>query len=68
MKEAVAAGLGHGMLFEGETTDDPRLGFVPFRAPEIVGLVCAVCLREMRAVPAVAAFMDLAIAPPATGR
>ncbi len=60
LKEAVAAGLGHGVLFAGETGADPRLRFVPFHDPELTALVCAVCLREMRAVPTVASFLDLA--------
>lgn len=60
LKEAVAAGLGQGLLFEGETANDPRLAFVPFSAPEVSAVVCAVALREMRDVPAVAAFLAVA--------
>ncbi len=60
LKEAVAAGLGQGLLFEGETAHDPRLAFVPFCAPEVSAVVCAVALREMRDVPAVAAFLGVA--------
>ncbi len=59
LREAAAVGLGHGVLFEAELGRDPRLSFVPFGPPEVTGTVCAVCLREMRAVPAVAAFLAL---------
>ena len=62
LKEAVAAGLGRGLLFDGETANDPRLAFVPFDAPAVSAVVCAVALREMRDVPAVAAFLAVAAA------
>ncbi len=60
LKEAVAAGLGYGVLFDGEIGPDPRLAFVPFSAPEANAVVCAVALREMAEVPAVAAFLAVA--------
>lgn len=63
LKEAVAAGLGHGVLFDGEIGPDPRLAFVPFSQPEVAAVVCAVALREMAEVPAVAAFLAVAHSP-----
>ena len=60
LKEAVAAGFGPGILLDGEAGDDPRLAFVPFTAPRIGAVVCAVALREMRDVPSVSAFLAIA--------
>jgi DNA-binding transcriptional LysR family regulator len=62
LKEAVAAGLGRGILLDGEAGDDPRLAFVKLRGPGLDAVVCAVALREMREVPAVAAFLAIAAA------
>lgn len=59
-REAVAAGLGRGYGFEGDTTPDLRLVFVPLADPSIIGAVHAVALQEMRDAPGVAALLALA--------
>ncbi|MBL8672730.1 MAG: LysR family transcriptional regulator [Alphaproteobacteria bacterium] len=59
MKEAVAAGLGIGALFEGEEGQDARLVAVPFVAVPVVTGVYAVTLKESLDIPAVRAFVDL---------
>lgn len=60
---AVVAGLGRGYGFEGDTDGDTRLAFVPLIAPEVLGGVYAVALREMAEAPGVAALLALAAAP-----
>ena len=58
MKEAVAAGLGIGALFEGELGDDARLLAIPFdHLPHRTG-VYAVAVKESLDIPAVGAFLD----------
>lgn len=62
IKEAVAAGLGVGVLFDQEMGSDSRLATVPLaRAPGSSG-VFAVALKEATEIPTVAAFFA-AIAP-----
>ncbi|MBK7665413.1 MAG: hypothetical protein IPJ21_18085 [Sterolibacteriaceae bacterium] len=60
LKEAAAAGLGIGVLLDGELGADPRLCHVPIRAhlPPGVGTY-ALALGESATLPAVAAFLDL---------
>jgi hypothetical protein len=60
MKEAVAAGLGRGIVLDGEMGADERLTFLRLRTDGPAAGEYAVALPEMREVPAVAAFMELA--------
>jgi DNA-binding transcriptional LysR family regulator len=57
-REAVAAGIGTGVVLDGELGDDNRLAPVPIAAPPIGGGVYAVALPESLALPTVAAFVD----------
>ncbi len=58
MKEAVAAGLGIGALFEGELGDEARLVAVPFEhLPQRTG-VYAVALKDSLDIPVVGAFLE----------
>jgi DNA-binding transcriptional LysR family regulator len=60
LKEAVAAGLGVGIVFKGESENDPRLATIPLDGtPAGVG-VYAVALRESLDIPLVGAFMAAA--------
>jgi DNA-binding transcriptional LysR family regulator len=67
LREAVAAGLGRGIMLDSEIGNDRRLGFVQLRDPVAEAGAYAVALQEMAEVPAVAAFLALA-AQPASGR
>jgi DNA-binding transcriptional LysR family regulator len=58
MREAVAAGIGLGALFEGESGQDARFVSVPFRALPRASGVYAVALRDSLGIPAVKAFFD----------
>ncbi len=66
MCEAVAAGLGVGVLFDDELVADTRLSAVPLRGRIPPSGVYAVALRESLGIPAVSAFIDHAAraAPP----
>lgn len=58
VREAVAAGIGLGAVFEGENGCDSRFVTVPFRAlPEASGIY-AVALRESLGIPTVQGFFD----------
>ena len=58
VKEAVAAGLGITVLFEGEEGNDSRFATVPFQSqPKGVG-VFAVALKESLALPSIREFMN----------
>ncbi len=59
VREAVAAGLGVGIIAERELGADPRLRTVPIHHPTLAVVEHAACLAERRAVPAVAAFLAL---------
>lgn len=58
-REAVAAGIGSSVMFDGETGDDQRLRAVPILGAPILGGVYAVALRESLDLPAVRAFLAL---------
>jgi DNA-binding transcriptional LysR family regulator len=58
MREAVAAGIGLGALFEGESGHDARFVNVPFRSLPCASGVYAVALRDSLGIPAVQAFFD----------
>ena len=58
MKEAIAAGLGLGALFEGENGLDTRFACVPFRSIPVTSGVYVVALKESIGIPTVRAFLD----------
>jgi DNA-binding transcriptional LysR family regulator len=55
-REAVAAGIGMGVVLDGELGEDGRLVAVPIAGPPIRGGVYAVALPESLDLPAVKAF------------
>jgi len=57
LKEAVAAGLGAGIVLSGEFSNDGRLETVSLAAPSIEAGVYAVCLEGTTELPAIAAFL-----------
>lgn len=57
--EAVAAGLGIGVVFESEFGRDPRLHRLQLRDVDLQAIEYAACLRERRPVRVVRAFFDL---------
>jgi LysR family transcriptional regulator, low CO2-responsive transcriptional regulator len=57
-REAIAAGIGAGVVLDGELGDDRRLVAIPIQGPPIGGGVFAVALPESLDLPAVAAFID----------
>jgi aminoethylphosphonate catabolism LysR family transcriptional regulator len=59
VREAVAAGLGIGVVSEPEFGNDERLVSVPVADGELVLREYVVCLRERRNLRVVAAFLDL---------
>jgi DNA-binding transcriptional LysR family regulator len=56
-REAIAAGIGIGVVLDGELGGDARLVAVPIEAPPIRGGVYAVALPESLELPAVGAFI-----------
>lgn len=58
MREAVAAGLSVGALFEDEHGHDARLALVALRGVDAKPGVYAVVLKESLGIPAVQAFVD----------
>lgn len=58
MREAVAAGLGVGVLFDNEHGHDARLTLVPLQGVSARPCVYAVVLRESLGIPSVRAFVD----------
>ncbi|NKC31085.1 LysR family transcriptional regulator [Roseomonas sp. BU-1] len=57
-REAIAAGIGIGVVLDGELGEDTRLVAVPIEAPAISGGVYAVALPESLELPALAAFIE----------
>ena len=55
-KEAIAAGIGLGVVLDGEMGNDSRLAAVQIKAPPICGNVYAVALPESLELPALRAF------------
>lgn len=56
-REAVAAGIGVGVVLDGEIGEDDRIVAVPIQAPPIGGSVYAVALHECLDLPAVGEFI-----------
>jgi aminoethylphosphonate catabolism LysR family transcriptional regulator len=59
VREAVAAGLGIGAVFESEFGRDPRLHRLQLRDVDLHAVEYAACLQERRPVRVVRAFFDL---------
>ena len=59
VREAVAAGLGIGFVFEHEFGPDPRLHALSLRDARLEATEYAVCLEERRPVRVVRAFFEL---------
>ncbi len=59
VREAVAAGLGIGTVFEREFGRDPRLRRLHIRDVDLRAVEYAACLQERRPVRVVRAFFDL---------
>jgi DNA-binding transcriptional LysR family regulator len=59
VREAVAAGLGVGIVFESEFGQDPRLHRLALRDVALEAVEHAVCLQDRRPVRVVRAFFDL---------
>ncbi len=58
MREAVAAGLGIGVMFDNEHGHDKRLALVPLQGVRAAPAVYAVSLPESLGLPAVCNWMD----------
>jgi aminoethylphosphonate catabolism LysR family transcriptional regulator len=59
IKEAVAAGLGVGVIAESELGDDLRLKALPFEGKPITSTEYVVCLQSRKSSPLVKAFLDV---------
>jgi len=59
VREAVAAGLGVGVVFESEFGRDERLHRLALRDVRIEAVEYAACLRERQSLRTVGAFFDL---------
>jgi aminoethylphosphonate catabolism LysR family transcriptional regulator len=59
VREAVAAGLGVGVIFESEFLRDGRLHSLSLRDAKLEAVQYAACLEDRRAVRVVRAFFDL---------
>lgn len=60
VREAVAAGIGLGVLLEGELQGDSRLSEVQLTGTSVVGGVYAVTLKEAVDIPTVSEFLSYA--------
>lgn len=59
VREAVAAGLGVGVVAESEFVKDERLATVPFRGTALKTTTYASCLKGRQDIPVLAAFLEL---------
>ncbi len=59
VREAVAAGLGIGIVAKSEFGADPRLKSLEFEGPRITALEYVACRSDQRATPLVKAFLDI---------
>ena len=59
VREAVAAGLGIGAVFESEFSRDPRLHALAVRDADLDAMEYVACLEERRPVRVVRAFFEL---------
>ena len=58
--EAVAAGLGVGVVARSEVVNDPRLQSIRIRDADLIMTEYVLCLRERRRLPVVQAFLSIA--------
>jgi len=58
--EAVAAGLGVGVVAQSEVANDPRLKSIHIRDAKLIMVEYVLCLRERRGLPIVRAFLETA--------
>jgi DNA-binding transcriptional LysR family regulator len=58
VQEAVAAGIGAGVVIEAERGHDERLVALPFADAAIEHVDFVACLEERRRLRAIAAFLD----------
>ncbi len=59
VREAVAAGLGVGVVYESEFGRDDRLSPLALRDVELQSVECVACLQEQRPLRVVRAFFEL---------
>ena len=59
VREAVAAGLGIGAVFESEFGNDDRLHPLALRDATLAATEYAACLQDRRATPVVSAFLEM---------
>jgi aminoethylphosphonate catabolism LysR family transcriptional regulator len=59
VREAVAAGLGVGVVYESEFGRDDRLNPLALRDAEVLSVECVACLQERRPLRVVRAFFEL---------
>lgn len=59
VREAVAAGLGVGVVSENEFSQDTRLHGLAIRNVKLYNKECVACLRDNRGNPALTAFFEL---------
>jgi len=59
VREAVAAGLGIGVVSESEFGSDPRLAAIALAGEDLAMTEYAVCLAERRDLRLVKSFLDL---------
>lgn len=64
VREAVAAGIGVGVIFNTEAAHDDRIRHVPIVNPSITAGTYLIYLNEMLGLPAVQAMLDLAAGAP----
>lgn len=60
VREAVAAGLGIGVVFENEFGNDPNLTPIPIRNPELVVGEYIVCLKDRMRLANIRTFLNIA--------
>lgn len=66
VREAVAAGIGVGLVFNTEADHDDRIACVPIANPSIIGGTYLIYLSEMLELPPVRALLELAAGGPAS--
>ena len=60
VKEAAAAGLGLGLVFDSELGADRRLAALTITDADDAAATCVVALQDIAGLPAIASFLDIA--------
>ncbi|KAB1069917.1 hypothetical protein F6X51_24570 [Methylobacterium planeticum] len=60
VREAVASGVGIGVVSSAEHVPDPRITCLPFADAEIYNYAHIVCLQDRRSSRLISAFIDAA--------